>query len=133
MAVILIVEDEAIIRMNAEWILEDMGHNVLLASDLEGALVHLSASGPIDALFVDIRLHALALGGYDVANQAIMLRPALRVLYTSGSSLTADMTDQFVREGRFLQKPYSNQQLEFSIGELLNSPEQPRDAQPMRV
>ncbi|MCY7281264.1 MAG: hypothetical protein LH610_10300 [Sphingomonas bacterium] len=132
MAVILIVEDEVFICQNAEWLMRDLGHDVLLACSLEESLVHLSASGPIDALFVDIRLNALALGGYDIANQAIMLRSALRVLYTSGSSLTADMTDQFVREGRFIQKPYSNQQLEFSIGELLNSPEQPRCTQPVR-
>ncbi len=133
MAVILIVEDEVFICQNAEWLIRDLGHDVLLACNLEEALVHLSASGPVDALFVDIRLNVLALGGYDIANQAIMLRPDLRVLYTSGSPLTADMTDQFVAEGRFLEKPYSNQQLEFSIGELLNPPEQPRRTQPMRV
>ena len=133
MAVILIVEDEVFICQNAEWLMKDLGHDVLLACNLEESLVHLSASGPIDALFVDLRLNTLALGGYDVANQAIMLRPDLRVLYTSGSPLTADMTDQFVREGRFLQKPYSNQQLELSIGERLDSSEQPRCTQPVRV
>ena len=120
MAVILVVEDEVFIRANAEWILEDLGHDILVACDLGEALVHLSALGAIDALFVDIRLHALALGGYDVANQAILLRPALRVLYTSGSLLTSDMSDRFVRGGQFLQKPYSSQQLEFSVGELLH-------------
>ena len=120
MAVILVVEDEVFIRANAEWILEDLGHDILVACDLGEALVHLSALGAIDALFVDIRLHALALGGYDVAKQAILLRPALRVLYTSGSLLTSDMTDRFVRGGQFLQKPYSSQQLEFSVGELLH-------------
>lgn len=133
MATILIVEDEMFICQNAEWLLRDLGHDVLLACNLEESLGHLSASGPIDALFVDIRLNVLALGGYDIANQAIMLRPALRVLYTSGNSLTPDMTDQFVAGGRFLEKPYSNQQLEFSIGELLNRPEQERLTQPMRV
>jgi len=120
MAVILIVEDEAFIRQNAEWVMEDLGHDILLACDLDEALVHLSALGAIDALFVDIRLSALALGGYEVANQAILLRPELRVLYTSGNSLTSDMTDQFVRGGRFLQKPYSTKQLEFSVDELLH-------------
>jgi len=120
MANILIVEDDLFIRENAGLILEDLGLDVLLARNLEEALVHLSASEPIDALFVDIRLQALAFGGYDVANQAITLRPGLRVLYTSGSPLTADMTDRFVVDGRFLQKPYSTQQLEFAIGELLN-------------
>ena len=120
MANILIVEDDAFIRQNAGLILEDLGFGVLLARNLEEALVHLSASGPIDALFVDIRLQALALGGYEVANQAITLRPGLKVLYTSGSPLTADMTDRFVVDGRFLQKPYLRNQLEFSIGQLLN-------------
>ena len=133
MANILIVEDDAFIRQNAGFILEDLGFDVLLARNLQEALVHLSASGPIDALFVDIRLQALALGGYDVANQAIVLRPGLRVLYTSGSPLTADMTDRFVVDGRFLQKPYSMQQLEFSIGQLLNCFEKPDQRSPQRI
>jgi CheY-like chemotaxis protein len=120
MALILIVEDEVFTRQTAEFTIEDLGHGTLLAGDLAGALMHLSASRPIDALFVDIRLDRLALGGYDVANQAIALRPGLRVLYTSGTPLTAGMTDLFVGGGRFLQKPYSPGQLEFSIGELLH-------------
>lgn len=120
MAVILIVEDEMFIRQSAEWTIEDLGHGALLASDLDGALLHLSTSQPIDALFVDIRLSALAFGGYDVANQAVKLRPGLRVLYTSGTPLTADMSDLFVGGGQFIQKPYSPAQLGISMGELLH-------------
>jgi CheY-like chemotaxis protein len=120
MAVILIVEDEVFTRQTAEWTITELGHVALAARDLAGALRHLSASNQIDALFVDIRLDKLALGGYDVANQAIALRPGLRVLYTSGTPLTADMTDLFVGGGKFLQKPYSPAQLEFSVGELLH-------------
>ena len=120
MAVILIVEDDVFILQNLEWVIEDLGHIPLAASDLAGALLHLTAPHHIDALFVDIRLHALALGGYDVANQAIALRPALPVLYTSGSTLCDDMTGRFVPGGRFLQKPYSSAQVETSIGELLH-------------
>ena len=119
MAVILIVEDEVFVRQNAAWAIEDLGHNILLAGDVGEALAHLSASHWIDALFVDIRLQKLDLGGYDIANHAIKARPDLRVLYTSGSTLTAHMTDQFVGGGRFIQKPYSNEQLEVSIGQLL--------------
>jgi len=120
MAVILIVEDEVFIRQTAEWTIEDLGHTPLLARDLAGALEHLSASQRIDALFVDIRLDSLAFGGYDVANQAILLMPHLRVLYTSGTPLTADMTELFVIGGQFLQKPYSPGQLEISVGQLLH-------------
>lgn len=120
MAAILIVEDDVFILENLGWILEDLGHNSLAASDLAGALVHLVAPHPIDALFVDIRLDALVFGGYDVANQAIGLRPLLPVLYTSGSSLTQDMTERFVPGGRFLQKPYSPDQVESFLTEILH-------------
>ena len=120
MAVILVVEDDFFIRQNAEWMIEDLGHDTLVAADLTDALAHLSAPGQIDALFVDIRLAILALGGYDVANQAIGLRPGLRVLYTSGSPLTDEMNDLFVTGGHFLQKPYSMYQLETSVSALLN-------------
>ncbi len=120
MAVILIVEDEVFIRQIAEWTIGDLGHTVLLAGNLEGALLHLSAPEQIDALFVDIRLNKQAFGGYDVANRAVELQPGLRILYTSGSSLTADMTELFVDGSQFLQKPYSSTQLEQSIRKLLH-------------
>jgi CheY-like chemotaxis protein len=120
MALILIVEDEVFIRQNAEWMMEDLGHTSLTAASLEEAIVHLSTSAPIDALFVDMRLSGLRFGGYDVANQAIGLRPDLRVLYTSGTPLTSDMSGQFVPGGQFLQKPYSPEQLGISMEQLLN-------------
>jgi CheY-like chemotaxis protein len=120
MAVILIVEDEVFISQMAEWTIGDLGHSTFVARDLAGALLHLTVPNQIDALFVDIRLAELALGGYDVANQAIALRPGLRILYTSGTPLTAEMRDLFVGGARFLQKPYSPAQLELSVGELLH-------------
>jgi DNA-binding NtrC family response regulator len=120
MPVVLIVEDEPFIRQSAEWAIEDMGHNILVASDLREAIDHLSAPGAIDALFVDMRLGDLAFAGYEVANQAVALQPHLRVLYTSGTPLTEDMSDQFVPGGQFLQKPYTPEDLETSMERLLN-------------
>lgn len=119
MAVVLIVEDEMFIRQVAEWTIGDLGHDILSACDLAEALAHLSTAQPIDALFVDIRLDKVAFGGYDVANQARKFWPDLRVLYTSGTPLTAEMTEQFVRGGQFIQKPYSSDQLETSLADLL--------------
>ncbi len=132
MATILIVEDEVFIRLTAEWALEELGHHLLTAETVAEALVHLSAVGAIDALFVDIRLHALGLGGYDVADRAIALRPGLPVLYTSGSSLTAEMSDRFVPAGQFIQKPYSPAQLGVAIQRLLQeqTPMQSADLAP---
>jgi CheY-like chemotaxis protein len=121
MALILVVEDDPFIGQIAEFTIGDLGHSTLLADDLASALLHLAASTDIDALFVDIRLAALSLGGYDVANQAVEIRPGLRVLYTSGTPLNADMTGRFVGGGHFLQKPYSPEQLETSVGDLLHA------------
>ncbi|HEY2662449.1 MAG TPA: response regulator [Caulobacteraceae bacterium] len=121
MATILIVEDEVFIRDTAEFTIEDLGHDVLLAVDASEAASHLKSPQVIDALFVDLRLSTEALAGYGIATEAIKLRPGLRVLYTSGSPLTQDMTDHFVSGGQFLQKPYSPAQLEISVRALLQS------------
>jgi len=120
MAMVLIVEDEVFIRQNAEWTIGDLGHGTLLAGDANEALAHLSAPHQIDALFVDIRLGHVAHGGYGVADHAIQNRPQLRVLYTSGSPLSGDMTDHFVGGGQFIQKPYTDSQLESALAALLH-------------
>ena len=120
MAIVLVVEDDIFIRQTLGWVLEDMGHNALAARDLAEALAHLVTAQPIDALFVDIRLNALAFGGYDVADKAIGFRPHLPVLYTSGRPLSNEMTERFVPGGCFLRKPYSSKQIEIFITQALH-------------
>jgi DNA-binding NtrC family response regulator len=119
MAMILAVEDDLFLLDTLEWIIENLGHNSLLASDLVGARAHLDAACPIDMLFVDIRLKAMVDGGYQIADHAFALRPGIPVLYTSGNPLTDDMTGRFVPGGHFLQKPYAPTQLAESIGALV--------------
>lgn len=119
MAVILVVEDEPFIREIAVLMIEDLGHTMLLACDVDEALVFLRSTQPIDALFTDIRLKAAVHGGYELADTAIKLRPKLRVLYATGSAQTGAMKAFFVEGGCFLQKPYSQRQLQNSMQELL--------------
>lgn len=101
MAVILVVEDEPIIGEIAVLMIEDLGHTTLLACDVDEALVFLRSTQPIDALFTDIRLKAAVHGGYELADQAIKLRPKLRVLYATGNSQTGAMKALFVEGGSF--------------------------------
>jgi CheY-like chemotaxis protein len=119
LAVILLVEDEIFIRESAQWVLEDLGHSILSACDIGEAFLHLGSSQHIDALFVDIRLNKVVLGGYDIANQAVKSRPNLRVLYTSGTLFNAEMKAFFVEGAHFLQKPYRESQLQNSVEGLL--------------
>ena len=118
MAVILIVEDDVFIRLNAESMIGEWGHKTLSASDVDGALSVLRSPQQIDALFTDIYLKTAVLGGYELAHQAIKLRPKLRVLYTTGNSLTDKLKALFVEGAHFLGKPYSQHQLQNSVEEL---------------
>jgi CheY-like chemotaxis protein len=119
MAVILIVEDDVFIREIAKLMIEDWGHNTLSASDIDEALSLLRSPQHIDALFTDIHLKTAVLGGCELAHQAIELRPKLRVLYTTGNSITVKMTTLFVEGARFLRKPYTEHQLQNSVEALL--------------
>ena len=119
MAVILIVEDDVFIREIAEMMIQDWGHHTLSASDADEALLILRSSQHIDALFTDIYLKAAVHGGCDLAHQAIGLRPTLRVLYTTGNSVTDKMKSLFVKGTQCLRKPYTQYQLQDCFAALL--------------
>ncbi|HVA12049.1 MAG TPA: response regulator [Stellaceae bacterium] len=118
MAVILIVEDDIFIRELAEMIIHDLGYHTLSASDENEALLLLRSPQHIDALFTDIYLKSAVLGGCEVARQAITLRPQLRVLYTTGNSVTDKMKSLFADGTHFLPKPYTMLQLQSSVENL---------------
>ena len=122
MAVILIVEDEVFTRETAKLIVEDLGHSTFSAHDIDEALLLLRSPQHIDALFTDIRFKTAVQGGFELSHQAVKLRPKLRVLYATGNSITDKMTALFVEGARFLQKPYTQNQLEDSMEELLAAP-----------
>ena len=119
MAVILIVEDDAFTRDMAEMMIQDWGHHTLLASDVDEALSLLRSPQHIDALFTDIYLKTAVLGGCDLARQATELRPELRVLYTTGNTVTDQMKALFVKGTHCLVKPYAEHQLQASVENLL--------------
>ena len=119
MAVILIVEDDVFIREIAEMMIQGWGHQTLTASDVDEALSILRSPQPIEAIFTDIYLKTAVLGGCEVAIQAIALRPGLRVLYTTGNSMTEKMKALLVEGTHFLRKPYTEHQLQNSIIDIL--------------
>ena len=119
MAVILVVEDDFFIREYAETMIANWGHQIHSASDLPEALAFLRSSRPIDAVFTDVYLKAETHGGCDLARQAILLRPGLRILYTTGNRATDALQAQFPAGTHFLAKPYTEDQLGASVRRLL--------------
>ncbi len=119
MPVILIVEDDAFIRVIAEMMIEDWGYETLSASDVDEAMTLLRSPRKIDALFTDIYLKKAVLGGCELAQQAIKLRPFLRVLYTTGNFVNDKMKSLFVAGTECLAKPYTQNQLKQSVEHML--------------
>lgn len=118
MATILIVDDEVFICIVAEVFVQELGHETLVAGSVTEALAHLQSASSIDMLFTDLRFQSNKNGGFELAQIGIKLRPKLRVLYTSGSSVNDDMRTLFVDGSDFLQKPYTHNQLQNSMDKL---------------
>lgn len=119
MAMILVVEDDVFIRELAESMIQDWGHQILSACDVPEALLHLRSGDHIDALFTDVYLKSEIHGGCDIARQAILLRPGLRVLYTTANRMTDKLHALFADGTHFLPKPYTEDQLGASVHNLL--------------
>ena len=99
---VLLVEDEALLRMIIADELLDAGYSVVEASDGQRALEMLTEHSSVDLLFTDIRMPG-GLSGWDVAEQARALCPNIPVIYATGFS---DDRPRVVPGARFFRKPY---------------------------
>jgi DNA-binding NtrC family response regulator len=119
MAWVLLMEDETQVRVLAEEILKEAGHQTLSAANVTEALALVRAYDLINILFADIMLEENGPTGLDLAQQAVTIHPKLKVLYTTGGDVTDGMKALFVKDSAFLTKPYTPAQLTAAIGALL--------------
>jgi len=109
---VLVVEDEAMVRMAAVEMIQTMGFEVRQASDATQALKALGGEDRIDILFTDIGLPGMR--GPELAEAALKLRPALKVIFASGY---ADAGDASAIAGAVhLGKPYQLEELAEVLG-----------------
>jgi CheY-like chemotaxis protein len=116
--IILVVEDEALIRMEAVQILEDAGFVVLEAENAHDAIIILENRNDIRAIFTDINMP----GTMDGMRLARMIRdrwPPIHLIMTSG--LVSPNKDDLPAGGRFIPKPYDPGHLIATIRELLGT------------
>ena len=119
MTVVLVVEDEILVRSLAESIIQDDHLQTVSAANAEDALSLLQSGQTIDVLFTDLGLGAGLQGGLYLAVAARKLRPGLSVLYTTGQRVTNGMMASFVEPHGFLAKPYAADQLCMALGNSL--------------
>ena len=118
MATIVIVEDEPQISALVQSFIEEQGHKVLSAATADEALGILKGPQAVDALFVDIILKGDIEAGIKLAKRAVELKPDLKVLYSTGLTVTEDMKASVVPGSIILEKPYSEDQLLASLSVL---------------
>jgi len=120
MAIVLIAEDDPLVRDVAEGMIHDANHQTLLAGDLDEALHILREPAAIHVLFTDIRLKDQIYGGCDLARHAKELRPGIKVLYATGY-FEDKLKSLLLPDAPLLLKPYSYDQLSHTLAGLLAS------------
>jgi CheY-like chemotaxis protein len=113
--VVLIVEDEALIRMNARQMLEDAGYEVLDSCDADEAIRILESRNDIRAVFTDITMPG-SMDGWKLAHAIRGRWPPIHLIVTSG--LKVPDGGILPTNGRFIPKPYSDEQLTAAFREL---------------
>jgi CheY-like chemotaxis protein len=114
--VVLIVEDEFLVRMDTGAALETAGFNVIEAGDADEAIAILSARNDIRLIFTDVQMPG-SMDGLKLAHFVRDRWPPVKVVATSGH---ARVTDSDLPEGvRFVPKPYSAAEITATLRELI--------------
>lgn len=120
-AAILVVEDEALIREDLVVMLRQANFDVYERVDGSAALEFLAQGGVrIDLLISDVVLPGIH--GRELANQALALRPELKVLFITGYAPDVMISQGWVRPGvELMQKPVTEPQVIARVRALLNA------------
>jgi two-component system, response regulator PdtaR len=118
--VLLVVEDDFLVRLTLADGLADAGFAVIEAGDAQSALALIVARPDILAMLTDINL-AGGSDGYALARAARVLRPDLPVVYASGR-YGALAEERAVPGGRFLAKPFTSSLAAQVLRETLGGP-----------
>ena len=106
--VVLIVEDEFLLRMDAADMIAAAGFEVVEAANAAKAIEILEARPDITVVFTDVQLPGL-MDGLRLARAVSGRWPPIKIVATSGH-IAVRATD-LPEGGRFLPKPYSSMQV----------------------
>jgi CheY-like chemotaxis protein len=101
--VIVVVDDEPIIRLDAVATIDDAGFLALEAADAEKALEVLAAHPEVSVLFTDINMLG-SFDGLELARRVHQGWPGVQLVITSGRD--APVAEEMPDHGHFVAKPY---------------------------
>jgi CheY-like chemotaxis protein len=102
--VVLIVEDEALVRLSAVGMLEDAGFRMIEAVNGDDALELLEADSDVQLLFTDVNMPG-AINGLALAKRVHDRWPHIRIMVASARPMS--QPNELPAGSRFEQKPYS--------------------------
>lgn len=115
-AVVLVVEDEPLVRFATLDSLEEVGHEVLEAANADEAMVLFRNRADIDIVFTDVNMEG-TIDGLQLVQRVRAIRPGIGIIITSGVVRLDPML--LPANTVFLPKPYQYDELLSSIHQLL--------------
>ena len=118
---ILVVEDDALVRKYVTGQLQSLGYRTLEAANGAEALAIVDSDVAVELLFTDVIMPG-SMNGRALAEEAIKRRPALKVLFTSGYTENAILSNGCLPAGvLLLAKPYRKAALAHMVRQAVNS------------
>lgn len=114
--VVLVVEDDTLVRMLAVDLLEEAGFEVVEADRAAAALVALEERPDVQVLVTDVEMPG-DLNGYGLARQVAADRPQVGIMIVSGRSWPGP--DDVPEGGVFVGKPYNRDALVAQVQALI--------------
>jgi PAS domain S-box-containing protein len=118
---VLVVEDEAAVRMIVLEVLSELGYTAFEAGDAEQAIPLIQSDQRIDLLVSDVGLPGM--NGRQLAEVARQHRPDLKVLFITGYAKNAEVRSQFLGHNMdLLTKPFDIDALASKIHDMIQTP-----------
>ncbi|MCR9092976.1 MAG: ATP-binding protein [bacterium] len=115
---VLLVEDDEMVRLLNASVLEQAGYRVLTAADGDEAHAVMRAAGrPVDLVVADVVLPGRT--GPSVLEELRKLQPSFRSLLVSGHVMDSSEEAEILK-GDFLEKPFKPNDLLAMVGEILD-------------
>lgn len=116
--IILVVEDDAEVRRLIIEMLQELGYTTLESENADGALAQIDGHADIALMITDVVMPGM--NGRALANEALVRRPNLPVLFTTGYTRNAIVHHGVLDPGvHVLIKPYTIETLAAKVRELL--------------
>jgi CheY-like chemotaxis protein len=113
--VILIVEDEFLLRLDSAEVIESAGFEVIQAANADEAIAILTARPDIYVVFTDIQMPG-SMDGLKLARYVRNRWPPIKIVATSGRVRVED--DDLPAGSVFLPKPYCGAEIVAALREL---------------